>query len=377
MTNPTADAAAIDGRLHNSPANTDDDESLDWWPPRLELEQVDVQAGREQGDSPPPRAEMPARPESDELLPAPTPPPIVQSVVGPPPPSRQARSWILPAVVAALALIAAIEGAVLWQQRTRPSTGSVEGPLVRPQPAGVPAALGTAGGTAGSTLTEAARSERAAGAAKPAAGRLIIRSEPAGARISIDGRVYGLTPATIDGIAAGDHQVELKLNDAQVRQAVKVEPGATLSIVAPLQPAAPATGWVTIASSAELDVLEDGQLVGSSRTPRLMVFEGQRTLDLVNDAIGFRERRRVRVEKGKTVAIAVTLPNNNININAVPWADVWLDGKHLGETPLGSLVVPIGPHDLVFRHPELGEKKVATLVKQGAPVRVTADMRSK
>jgi hypothetical protein len=278
--------------------------------------------------------------------------------------------WV---AVAGLASIAAFEGLFIWQNRTRPSASTADSAVVQPQPAVAP------GSTAGadSTSTERPNSSASASAAKPTEGRLIIRSQPPGAAISIDGRSYGATPVTLEAIAAGDHHIELRLNDAQVRQTVKVEPGATVSIVAPLPSTAPGTGWVTIASPLEMDVFEGDALVGTSRTPRLMLFEGLRTLDLVNEGIGFRERRRVRVEKGKTVSIAVTLPNNSLNINAVPWAEVWVDQKHLGETPLGNISIPIGPHEVVFRHPEFGEKKISTLVKQGAPARVTADMRSK
>ena len=56
-------------------------------------------------------------------------------------------------------------------------------------------------------------------------------------------------------------------------------------------------------------------------------------------------------------------------------AEVWIDGKSAGETPIGNLALGIGPHNIVFRHPELGEKTVSTVVKAGVPTRVTVDLR--
>jgi hypothetical protein len=48
-----------------------------------------------------------------------------------------------------------------------------------------------------------------------------------------------------------------------------------------------------------------------------------------------------------------------------------------GETPIGNLPVTIGPHEIVFRHPELGEQVHATTVKAGAPVRLSVDLSRK
>jgi len=51
------------------------------------------------------------------------------------------------------------------------------------------------------------------------------------------------------------------------------------------------------------------------------------------------------------------------------------DGRHVGETPIGNLAVAIGPHEVVFRHPQLGEKRQAVSVTLNAPVRVSVDMK--
>jgi hypothetical protein len=73
--------------------------------------------------------------------------------------------------------------------------------------------------------------------------------------------------------------------------------------------------------------------------------------------------------------VAVALPNGVLSLNAEPWAEVWIDGQKVGETPLGNVSVPIGPHEIVFRHPQLGEQRHAVTVTQAAPVRVSVDMR--
>jgi hypothetical protein len=74
-------------------------------------------------------------------------------------------------------------------------------------------------------------------------------------------------------------------------------------------------------------------------------------------------------------AAPVVIEHSNLNVNALPWANVWLDGRAIGETPLANLRVSAGRHELIFRHPELGERRVTTIVEAGVATRVTADLR--
>ena len=52
-----------------------------------------------------------------------------------------------------------------------------------------------------------------------------------------------------------------------------------------------------------------------------------------------------------------------------------MDGTPIGETPIGNRAVPIGRHEIVFRHPELGERRQMVDVTLLAPARVSVDMR--
>jgi hypothetical protein len=69
------------------------------------------------------------------------------------------------------------------------------------------------------------------------------------------------------------------------------------------------------------------------------------------------------------------MPQGVINLNATPWAEVWIDGRRIGETPIGNLPIAIGPHEVVFRNPQLGEKHQAVSVTLSAPVRLSVDMK--
>ena len=116
-------------------------------------------------------------------------------------------------------------------------------------------------------------------------------------------------------------------------------------------------------------------MIGTSDADRLMLAAGRHELVLVSDTMGYRSSRVVTVMPGKVAEIKVDLPNGTVNLNATPWAEVWLDGQRVGETPIGNLSVPIGPHELVFKHPQFGEKRHAISVTLNGPMRVSIDMK--
>ena len=60
---------------------------------------------------------------------------------------------------------------------------------------------------------------------------------------------------------------------------------------------------------------------------------------------------------GKTTTVAVNLPSGSISINAQPWAEVWIAGERVGETPIANISRRVGSYEIVLRHPQLGERR--------------------
>jgi hypothetical protein len=52
-----------------------------------------------------------------------------------------------------------------------------------------------------------------------------------------------------------------------------------------------------------------------------------------------------------------------------------IDGRVVGQTPLANLSLPIGSHEVVFMHPQFGEKRQTVVVTVGGIARVTQDFR--
>jgi hypothetical protein len=222
--------------------------------------------------------------------------------------------------------------------------------------------------------------------APPTTGRLEIASDPAGATVKINGAILGVTPLTLPEFKPGNHEIVLTRANASVTRTVELKAGdnalvtAVLSAPAVAAPAtatasprpasAPAnTGWVTFDSPIELRVLSRGQPAGSTRG-RVVLASGAQEMELVNDLYEIRQVISARVSAGQATRLAVPLPSGSLSINALPWADVWVDGSPVGTTPLANLNLKVGTHQVVLRHPTLGERQQAVIVKAVTPARL-------
>jgi len=206
-------------------------------------------------------------------------------------------------------------------------------------------------------------------------GRLSIRSQPSGAAVLLDGQPRGTTPLDLADVPAGEHELVLESKGLRVRQGVTVAAGETADVAVPLTAGAtvPTGGWVTFGVPYEMQVFENGQRLGTT-VGRLAMPAGPHQLEIVSETLGFRTAAQVDVALGRVSRVPISLPKGVMHLNATPWAEVWLDGERAGETPLGNLEVTIGPHEIVFRHPELGERRHAATVTAGQPVRLSVDL---
>ena len=176
----------------------------------------------------------------------------------------------------------------------------------------------------------------------------------------------------------GEHTVALEGDGGSAKQTVTIEAGATASLVANLANtqvvAASSGGWISVSTPKPVQLFEDGRLLGSSDTERLMVPAGNHQLEIVSDSLGYRSTQRVQVSAGKVSAIKVEFPKGTIALNALPWAEVWIDGEKVGETPIGNYAITIGPHEIVFKNPDLGEQHHAATVTAATPVKLSVDL---
>jgi serine/threonine-protein kinase len=248
-------------------------------------------------------------------------PALVPSGVGPTPevvrPARF-RPWVRTAAIASAGLLIGSAGVYLLS-RGRAASGD--------EPAAVASAsrLETARPRAGAA--EAPGSEAPPVPVEPAPdvspadvrraaaplGRLVIRSDPSGAMVTVDGRVTGETPLTVRDLSLGTHDVQVA-RPGHVPESGRVTLGAqapvrTLSFtLAPgLDAAGRATGAVDVESRPRgARVVVDGRFVGQTplRVAELRPGDHRITLELG----GYQSvTSRVTVNAGKSSMLRLTL----------------------------------------------------------------------
>lgn len=203
-------------------------------------------------------------------------------------------------------------------------------------------------------------------AAAATTGVLTVGTQPAGAKVLVDGAHAGHTPLRLDAVAPGRHTVTVITENASMKRTIRVEAGKTAALDIPVF-----SGSVAIHAPIVLNVAEGRRSLGTTEHERILLAPGRHTLTLSNRDLNYSSVHTVQVGAGEQAILNVA-PTGRVNLNAQPWAEVWIDGARAGETPLANLQVPLGTREFVFKHPQYGERKITATVST-TPAALTVD----
>ncbi|MFO7692846.1 MAG: PEGA domain-containing protein, partial [Vicinamibacterales bacterium] len=206
---------------------------------------------------------------------------------------------------------------------------------------------------------------RAAGADLKGMGSISVTTDPAGAEVRIDGVLHGRAPLTVENVAEGTHTILVRDGSGSVRQTVRVREDETFDATIPLGP-----GWLAVFAPVKLEILENGHSIGSTERGRILTPPGPHTIEVVSEAMGFRETRQVEIKPGRVAALTIAMPPATLEIAAPADAEILVDGEHVGTAPLGPIQVAVGTREIVMRHPALGERRQTVSVTYLSPARV-------
>jgi len=211
-----------------------------------------------------------------------------------------------------------------------------------------------------------------------ASGRLSVVTDPAGARVFVDGVARGTSPVIVDALQAAEHHVSVTTDRGPMDRTVSVTAGGTASVVFSLSKssplAGPVGGWLAVEAPFDVEIVEHEDVIGTSGASRIMIAAGRHDVVLANRTVGYRDARTIEVTAGKTTTLKIDPPKVPVSLNARPWADVTLDGASVGQTPIANMLITVGSHEVVFRHPQLAELRQTVVVTANGPNRIAADL---
>src|SRR5262245_24103412 len=105
---------------------------------------------------------------------------------------------------------------------------------------------------------------------------LSVVTDPAKARLTVDGMPRWTSPLTIRDLAAGQHPVTATSDTGSVERSFNLDSGGAVSLVFSLPKAAtPAVGWLKVEAPFEVEILEHAERIGTSGTSKLMLPAGR------------------------------------------------------------------------------------------------------
>lgn len=197
-------------------------------------------------------------------------------------------------------------------------------------------------------------------------GTLKVTSTPPGARVVIGGLVRGTTPLEIEDLPAGGHEVLVESDAGSVRESVRVRADEVVEVDIPVF-----SGWLAVFAPVELRIFAQGRMIGTTADGRILMPPGRHDVELVNASLGIRHNHTVEIRPGRVEAISLEAPNGTLDVDAPVGTEVVVNGQRLGVTPLEALTLPVGTHEVVLRHPMLGQRRVVVSVGAGVPAKVS------
>jgi CheY-like chemotaxis protein len=200
----------------------------------------------------------------------------------------------------------------------------------------------------------------------PTTGSLSITTEPSGATVLVDGQARGTTPLTVENLPPGSHAVVLRNGEGVVERSVVVKLGETATLDASIF-----SGWLALFSPVEIQVYDGKRLVHVDEQNRVMLSSGRHELRFVNKTLGYEEHRVLQMKPGEVAPLTLVPPKSTISVATSVPAEVWIDGQHVGSTPVVDFPVDIGTREVILRG--AGEHRL-TVTATVAPVKLDVDL---
>ena len=201
-----------------------------------------------------------------------------------------------------------------------------------------------------------------------AARALPVRTQPAGATVTLDGApAPGVTPLELKLDAEVEHRVQVAL-EGYAPQELRLKPGAApaaleLALEKQLPP-----GALAVSSPYAVDVVWRGRsLAKAESSPRVQLASGRQQVTLVAPSVFLKADFTVEVPAGGEATL--TAPElGRLNVRATPEnCQIFVDDVFVDYPPIRERPLAAGRHNVSFKWPDGKQAQQAVEVKEGKP----------
>ena len=197
-------------------------------------------------------------------------------------------------------------------------------------------------------------------------GALQVESDPAGARVLVDGVLRGKTPLTVEGLSVGNHDVVIENPEGSVRRSVTIADGKTAELNESIF-----SGTLAVFSPFEIEISEGTRQIRLDDRGRTTLPAGPHRLRFQNPAFGYDELRTVDIKPGETGTVNL-MPQTTITISSTAPAEVTIDGARVGDAPIQNLKINLGTRIITLKT-AAGDERRFSVTATAKPVQLDVD----
>lgn len=186
----------------------------------------------------------------------------------------------------------------------------------------------------------------------PAFGKLTVKTNPAGAKVRIDGQSRGATPFELDELPSGNYHITLTKDLFQtIDLDIVIEDGKNLDLNPKLEAR---SGTLSITGKPNGAIITtNGKKIGNLPLKGYRIAEGM--VELTVSAKDYHSQTEfMNIQRDQSYEHVFNLDRHSgklIVITEPPDADVYLDNERKGKTPSILDGIPIGLHNVDIKHP--------------------------
>ena len=211
-------------------------------------------------------------------------------------------------------------------------------------------------------------------------GGIVIESLPSGAEIFLNNKETGLkTPASIQNLTANEgHHIRLTLKGyKEWTDTITVKDNERITVTSKLKRL---YASVLIDSKPEgAAIFINNQDTGKKTPTTFAEINPNEPYNIKLHLYGYEDWGRtitLKEEEYATISPKLSRLYGSITINAIPWAEIFIEGESKGTTPLAGLRLPVGKYSIKLINQELKiERMVDVKIEPNETAKVIVEMK--
>ena len=211
-------------------------------------------------------------------------------------------------------------------------------------------------------------------------GGIVIESTPLGAEIFLDNKDTGLkTPASIQNLTANEgHNIRLTLKGyKEWSDTISIKENERITVTSKLKRL---YASVLIDSKPEgAAIFINNQDTGKKTPVTFAEINPNEPYNIKLHLYGYEDWGRtitLKEEEYTTLSPKLSRLYGSLTINAIPWAEIYIEGESKGTTPLAGLRLPVGKYSVKLINQELKiEKIVDVKIEHNETAKVVVEMK--